>query len=915
MRKISTIMKRGLSASFLCLTALLVPATAVTDAMAGTKKAPAKTEKTKKVKKQNTFATPDFAFPQTVTANAEKEFEKAIAHGDGATALKAATQLCVAGNLVSQDSVQHSIARFRKVSETMHMPYDKLATLLEANLYSDIYSANQWTYDGRTLPLAPLPESVFEWSKPMFQQKVETLIKEAFADSSELATLPIENIAGLLEMPKKSETLPGMSVLDYMTLNALEALSPFGDETPIEETIPFGTGTGVAKEQPLALTLLDSAVARHENDSDKQLLAYFMQQKAGRVADPDRLAYLKSCVEKLGDTPYCAPLLTQYCNAMSQESEKMKSDNDLRRIKYDLLKGYAAKYPTGWNIADVIGSLKALTQQSAGVDFKSQALPGKEFKAKVNASNLYSLYVLVYKLPDADVPGEVKYSQLGSKGKLVKAIPVSYAGTEPDEWEKEITVPGLEPGLYTLVMSKTATGKSGSILDNGPEGAVSQMRVSDITTFTENGGEDFQTLHAVSAENGEPLKGATVKLYRRSYGKPAGTPVVKTADANGAVKVEKGSWDYCVTYGNDRYTDNTYYSHYRNDTPNKTYSADVLTSLSVYKPGQEAPFAAVVYSREGKRLAMAEEMPISAVLRDANWQSVDTLKLTTDRYGRANGTFTIPTTGLLGRYMIQIEAGGRVAGSQAFQVAEYKSPTFYAETELAEGDYKAGDVMKFTGRAMTYSGMPVGDAKVAYTVTYQPCWWWRSNGNSAQYGGETETDAQGLFNIELPTAGLKGTQFDRGGFRMNVSVTNPAGETQEAPVLSFALGDAYHVQPSFPGKIEVSGDTISLNVAVYNLAATPVKKMVSYTVSKDGKELFGGEFESPTLKLASTQLVSGEYEFKFKLAGEDDATEETASLVVYRAGDKVPPIKTALWVPEGTVKAAAGAKTVKVKVG
>ena len=911
-----TTLKRGLKASLFCFMALLTPVAAAIPASAAVSPKTTKTTKAKSVTK-NSFSTPDFAYPQTVTKNAEKEFDRAIAHGDGATALKAALQLCVAGNLVSQDSVQTAIDRFEKVASTMQMPYGKLALILEAQLYSDIYSENRWVYDGRTLPLAPLPTSVFEWSRPMFQQKVEGLVKQAMTDASALAAMPVADIAGLLEMPKQAQALPGLSVFDFMTLQGLEALAPFDNETPVNDEIPFGDAVSSEAQLPLAMQLINGAIERHSADADQQTEAYFMSEKASNLVGDSRFKYLKSCVEHLIDTPYAAPLLSQYCQAMTQENTSAKSRNDVLRMRYDILRSYASKYPSAWNIADVLAQIESLTQVSAEVKFPSQVIPGREFEVTTAGANIYRPYLLIYKVTENDPVTEISYNGLHRGAKLLRSIPLTCEGSTPDHFENKVKVAGLEPGYYALVMAKDA--KSGIITENS-RANVSLLRVSDISTFvTSKDGK--QTVHFVSAINGKPLAGAKVMLYKVTDGNKAATPVRKTADSLGAITIDKGNYRYVASYGDSRITGNIYSWTSNEGTPQRQYCADVLTSLSVYKPGQTAEFMGVVYTKLDKKLNICPDLAVQAVMLDANWQPVDTLDLTTDKFGRVNGEFTVPTSGLLGRYTIQLRHDNTPAGDASIQVAEYKSPTFFATTELGEGNYKAGDVLKFTGSAMTYAGMPVAGAKVAYTVNYQPCWWWRNSGNAAEYGGETETDGDGRFKISLPTSGLKNTRYAFGTYRIKVSVTNAAGETQEDPSLSFALGEAYHIQPEIPSQLQIAGDSVKLYVPVFNLAQAPVKKELTYTVKKDGKEITSGQFMSPMLRIASDLLPSGKYELSFKLRDEENGTlnaaedEATAELTVFRASDRVPPVATPLWVTDYRIVAPKGAKSVKVKVG
>lgn len=916
MKKTYHKVKRGSQALFLCLTALLLPVTASLPVEARTKQPTQKREKVKK----NTFATPDFAFPQTVSDNAEKEFDTAVSHGDGVKALQAAIQLSVASSLVSQDSVDQSLDRFRKIADTMRAPYDKLALILEANLYSEIYSDNSWHFNSRTIPATPRPANVQEWSKQMFSDQIQELLHRAFDNSESLALTQLSEIAPLVDADEKRGDLRGLSILDFMTFQAVEALEPFQTRS-MDSIIPFGKSedreeSGDDVEISIG-SLIDAAVARHADDADKQVYAAFCLLKAESLSGESRSEFLKECVEKLKDTPYCAQLLTEYCDSLNAKSASARNENQLRRIKYDLLKSYYDKNPDGWNIGYVQQALNSLTRVFASVEFPGQTLPGKDFDAIVTASNIYDLWLLVYRLPNTSRDKDWSYAQLSTHGTLKNSIPVKYAGSTPDSFTDTITVPALEPGRYALVLSRMAKGGADQFICGNIKEHVSKMRVSDISVFNIQGRNELPGMRVVSAINGKPLASAKVTLYELGYGNSNKTPIVKYADAKGAVEIGKGQYEYVVEYGKSRLTGNFYSYYYGESNSQDRIDADVLTSLSIYKPGDEVEFSAVVYIREasGKTLRPALNRDVDAILLDANYQNVDTLKLKTDEFGRVGGKFKLPDTGLLGNYSVRISANGRSCGETSFEVAEYKSPTFYAMSQLAEGDYKAGDTLKFTGKAMTYAGMPVIGGRVSYTVEYQPLWWWRNSASDARYGGETETGADGGYTIELPTERLKDTPYAFGRYVIKVAVTDAAGETQQAPALAFSIGNAYNLNPERQIVAEVAEQPLSMNVPVYNLAGKPVKKTVEYSVKKNGVTVVSGEFMSPSLALDVAKLPSGRYEIEYRLQGEPDTDTASTDLVIYRAGDSKPPIETPLWIPDKQIVAPEGAKSIQVRVG
>ena len=142
--------------------------------------AAAKTMEKKKV--ENTFAKPDFAFPETVEKNALPRLEKALAGGDGEQALRAAIQLTIARDLVSSENYRQGLEIFSDLASRTGAPWRQLAMLLEARLYGDIYGSNRFMYDRRHLPADNVPENVLEWDGDMFRAKVVGLVSTALRE-------------------------------------------------------------------------------------------------------------------------------------------------------------------------------------------------------------------------------------------------------------------------------------------------------------------------------------------------------------------------------------------------------------------------------------------------------------------------------------------------------------------------------------------------------------------------------------------------------------------------------------------------------------------------------------------------------------------------------------------------------------
>lgn len=917
MNSMTELLKRRIKTSFFCLMALVAAGTSVPGALAATSMAAPSSKNTKGKIVKNSFANPDFAFPQTVSKNAEAEYRRALSGGGPLTALKAAIQLDVADAMVSEDNYRISAARFDSLANVLPSPYDRLSLLLEARIYQEMWSSKQWVYDNRTLPLTPLPENADEWSTPMFRTVVAGLVGRAMSGSESIASVPLSEISGLLT-DYDDAVKAGFSVLDFMTICSENVLAPFSSANA-ETTLPFGRKnekTGEDSPQDRLLALLDDAIARHSADSDKFILSFFCSRKLDRLSGEERTAWLKECVSRFSETPYGAQFVADY--ASSFDDGKKADQNVTRRNMYELLRNYKSKFPEAAGMASVQNIINSLETKRLDAGFENRMLPGRENHVSVSGANIYDFYLLVYSLPGNDADKNYTYAALSSGAKLVKAIPVKMGGSMPDQFTDTVAVPPLAPGYYAFVPS-TAANASG-ILQKNRKAHLAVSLVSDLSVVTATLSQSAaeRDMFVVSATNQSPVAGAKVTLYPLKNGQ-RGVPTVRTTDADGRVSVPDGQYYYLVESGAD-FLGGRLYRQYGTEDPAEHMRGDIFTDLSVYKPGEKVNFSVIAYRWKDKDKSPATESPLRIILMDANRQNVDTLELRTDRFGRADGSFTLPVSGLLGNWMVLAQQPGSEewVASGYFEVAEYKSPTFMVTVDSASETYRAGETLVFNGKATTYSGMPVGGGKVEYTVRYQPVWW-RMLSAGGRYGGETTTAADGSFRIELPTENIIGTDFAKGAYSLEISVTDAAGETQSAAPLRFSLGNAFRIMPEFKAEVCADTDTLDFKVSVRDLTGHPVCKTIYYQIKSDGKVIDGGEFESPSLRVPASLLASGKYVLRMSLTSDFNDSDEDGtvaqSVVVWRRDDRRPPVTDMLWIPEQHVIAAPGAKKVKIKVG
>ncbi len=139
-----------------------------------------------------TATRPDFAYPKTVSRQAEKDLSSALEKHDGPATVRALIDYYLAESRIDALRSANAISKIDSVAALASDPVLRsMLIMLEADIYASTYSAARWKYDSRDLPLTPLPENYQEWSGEQFRMKINSLIDTALITESELKATPI----------------------------------------------------------------------------------------------------------------------------------------------------------------------------------------------------------------------------------------------------------------------------------------------------------------------------------------------------------------------------------------------------------------------------------------------------------------------------------------------------------------------------------------------------------------------------------------------------------------------------------------------------------------------------------------------------------------------------------------------------
>ncbi|HOZ29672.1 MAG TPA: alpha-2-macroglobulin family protein [Bacteroidales bacterium] len=383
--------------------------------------------------------------------------------------------------------------------------------------------------------------------------------------------------------------------------------------------------------------------------------------------------------------------------------------------------------------------------------------------------------------------------------------------------------------------------------------AMSQVFVSDLCLTNNNNYYKNNGYYIFDRNTGAPVENAKVEAYKYEYSYIQRDYVytkvaTENTDKNGYVamnKIKSASYyniriDVSKDY--DFISENSY-QYYSDEPEEKTVTeVKLFTDRAIYRPGQTVFFKGICIEKTGEKFDLLTDYSTTVFLQDVNYQQIAQLQVKTNEFGSFNGSFTIPLDVLTGNFTISC-----YGGSMYIKVEEYKRPMFEVEMLPIEGEYRINDSVYAEGKAFTYAGTPLTDAKVTYSIFRNPLWWgyYRSSNISSKEiaFGELNTDETGKFKI-----GFKAIAENVGdlsdylyyNYTISVSVTDINGETQSTSSYVYVSNKALSVSHDLYGTL-LKEQLDSITISTTNISGVFVPAIVEVEIFK---------LEDPELLLA-----------------------------------------------------------------
>ncbi|MBQ6310932.1 MAG: alpha-2-macroglobulin [Bacteroidales bacterium] len=835
--------------------------------------------------------------PKTVVEICDKILDKARKENNKGQMLKAYFYRVEKKIQITPDTLYSNIKELEKMAAEEKDPATKMVLhSCLGTIYSNYAGANAWSLAQRTnIDGGEDVSDIEQWGSMKITQTILENVNASLSDINVLRKTDNKAFVPFVEQHTEGKYF-NHDLLHIIVKRAVGSLEV------AEEVAKDKKAVKQRRQQ-----IWNDAIQSYRDNSEME--AYILMSmdyiEFQDLNDDKRIKALEDLMdEKVKANPLCTEILIELAQAYS-------SDNPAKAM--ELCDEGKAAYPS-YKRTKYLKELKEnLLKPKASLTLPSYAYTGDKREVYLTHRNLDKVTVIFYKVPESIQKiikekgihkledSDLRKCQQYSVQSFAVARPADYKDTS----EKiTIEIPS-EPGIYTSKM--IAQGKE---IFNW-----NLMAVGKIKLMYSSWEPRKLEVIAVDRISGHPLEGVKIIIQSepRKYGDKKKETVLKTGkdgktvfeedtdNYNGYVniKAELGEDKYMPLAGTRIAINAQDLNHYGSGKLN------IITDRSIYRPGQTVYVKGLYYYQKGDEANVREGEKVTVELLNHNREVVDKKEVVTNSFGSFDTSLQIPSGGLMGSYTIKANSN-----SVTIRVEEYKRPTFEVRSDKIEGTYKFGDRVEVKANAKTFSGVPVDDADVKYTVTRRKWRYWSPSSNDILETGELKTDGEG--NVKIPVTLLSEEDDDvikdryyssHYSYEVKIDVTNAAGETQGTTAFVYAGTKSMILNCSGLGSICKDRDDIKLEMIATNLAQSPVETTVKYTlyrlVGKDGKEkVEEGTVKSntPVKKENWKTLPSGKYRIEYYAkdnAGE--LVEGARDLTLFSLKDSRPIEGTDFW--------------------
>ena len=865
--------------------------------------------------------------PRTAIEQARGEFRKALPEGNSPVIVKSIATEFQCLKQIDIDSLPAFIGRVEEFTRTNPRTVERcvLHSLL-AEFYNNYYNLRIGSINERTPVTGYVPQDMNEWTRNIFLDKIACHVNLSLAAPEELEKTTPANYEQVIRLGKDSPTLRP-SLFDFLAYRAIDLLvslqaSPFR-ATRADETVSFFCPLPEFLSMEIEGEDLFFEILRHY----QQLLRSQQQRQATEaliLSELSRLSYLLECSENTGkneelfrsqlkqlchtyrENPYSVEVIyvlaQNYYRAFGDDRQTLVNNQTALRLCEDGLR----RFPNYRRI-DLLEQLRDNILFPEHHISTELAYPGQNVKINLGYRNLNTVTLTLYKV---NVPVENYHAPEGQKARRQRILSRTFLLPELTcSKDTVLTLPIGETGLFEIVARYQARRET-------PADTLATYctRLAGIRHV----GGDSQEVLICDRMSGRPVPEARVRLFQIHTNRTYRFVREVEADSNGIATFDIDKrLGFQVVCDNDNHAPiNNGLFPLSNNQFKPTENTYLFTDRSTYRPGQTVYFKGICWNGDAKNAHAIAGKRMEISLRDAQSQEVSRQTLTTNEFGSFAGQFILPTSAMSGFFAI--EANGEY---HSVNVMEYKRPNFEIRFNPIRAAYKIGDKIHISGQVNSFSGIPLDQCEISYTVTPNQFY---TEETRPLLAGKLHADKEGNFEISIATDSahfMRSPFYARyGEYVIDVNVTASNGETQSESHTVFISPEAFDIRVRAQNRYD-RDSIVRIQIQAVNKENVPLCEVLSYKLqaleqqpvpsenqfpheSPPGKTWAEGTFVTPsgltrhpdsTLRVNARQMPSGAYLLTLSGTGEHGNVSQQEIIYLYSRKDPRPPVNTYAW--------------------
>ncbi|CVK16666.1 Uncharacterized conserved protein YfaS, alpha-2-macroglobulin family [Apibacter mensalis] len=666
-----------------------------------------------------------------------------------------------------------------------------------AKIYEDYLFRTSWERRN-IINTEFLSNDISNWSTKQLMQRSLSLYKESVENDHLLKKETTLNWKNILNTDENIDLYP--TLYDILVSRYIEALKEifsqieFNSWSDMEENKEV---IGIKIKEEID-NLYNGLLEFHKNDVDKSA---FLNNKLNQIEETNR---------SLEKTENKAHLIENLANSYSDQkftaylyyraAATYVNTNKEKAFKICKNVTYTQNNPWSINCKNLIDEIQKINIHAS---LDEILLPNENIPLIIEATNVNKAYYRIYQVnPDIDSINTSSNTEFKTNGiyslnkKLVKNGILEWKSfSDFDSHSTLVKLDGLPEGNYILELSTNSEFLTKKEINSDINGSLYFM-VHDWSIVKLGRYVDplFQLLNR---KTGEVFSNRSITLYKKQKSKNNSKILFESfsinTDSHGFFDLSKLNAQYGEIYV---YVPS---SHSYMKLPSNFYNNEVeevkndlekisefFTDRSMYRPGQKVFFKVIIYTKNKNKTLLVKNQKVILSLNNANGKEISKLELISNEYGSVFGEFILPQEGLTGNYYLTSNFSN---DAYYFSVEEYKRPKFEIIFDEFSGNYKLDEQVTSKGKAISYNGTPVSNAKVQYRIErkdlfplyrlYNPIPYLDNSEIITQ--GELTTDKEGVFTISYPAIAKdikKDNEYRYYTYIISVDVTDINGETQ-----------------------------------------------------------------------------------------------------------------------------------------